>query len=61
MTAEQNYRLLLEIEANRRFLLLAYQQNPELLARAEPRVRQWFGLPEDRGNPLTPQRGIDPK
>ena len=46
MTAEQNYRLLLEIEANRNFILLAYQQNPVLLARAEPRIRQLFGLPD---------------
>lgn len=40
MTAEQNYRLLQEIDANRRFLLLAIQGNPKLLARAEERVRQ---------------------
>lgn len=40
MTAEQNYRLLQEIDANRRFLLLALQSNPKLLARAEERVRQ---------------------
>ena len=46
MTAEQNYRLLCEIEANRNFLLMAYHQNPALLARAEPRIRQLFGLPE---------------
>ncbi len=45
MTAEQNYRLLLEIEANRNFILMAYQQNPALLARAEPGIRQAFGLP----------------
>lgn len=42
MTAEQNYRLLMEIEADRHFLLLAYAQNPRLLARAEPRIRQLF-------------------
>ena len=47
MTAEQNYRLLLEIDANRRFILQACRDNPELLARAESRVRQWFQL--DRG------------
>jgi hypothetical protein len=40
MTAEQNYRLLQEIDANRRFLLLALQGNPHLLALAEGRVRQ---------------------
>ena len=35
MTAEQNYRLLEEIDANRRFLLLAYRSNPALQALAE--------------------------
>lgn len=41
-TAEQNYRLLQEIDANRRFMLMAYQQNPKLLEQAEARIRQWF-------------------
>lgn len=41
-TAEQNFQLLQEIEANRLFLLMAYEQNPELLEKAEPRVRQLF-------------------
>ena len=41
-TADQNFRLLQEIEANRRFLLMAYEQNPALLASAEPRIRQLF-------------------
>jgi hypothetical protein len=40
MNAESNLRLLREIEANRAFILAAYQQNPDLLARAEPRIRQ---------------------
>jgi hypothetical protein len=40
MSAESNLRLLREIEANRAFILAAYQQNPDLLARAEPRIRQ---------------------
>lgn len=35
MTAEQNYRLLEEIDKNRRFLLLAYRSNPALQALAE--------------------------
>lgn len=39
-TAEKNYRLLLEIEANRKFLLMAYQQNPKLLECAEMRIKQ---------------------
>ena len=67
MTAEQNYRLLQEIEANRQFLLTAYQQNPRLLERAEPRIREIFEVPERREHsanavPRTPtinlQRGI---
>ena len=44
-TAEQNYRLLQEIEANRRFLLMAYQQNPRLLESAEMRIKQLFEIP----------------
>ncbi|MCX7156854.1 MAG: hypothetical protein NTW45_10495 [Rhodocyclales bacterium] len=35
MTAEQNYRLLEEIDANRHFLLQAYRSNPALQALAE--------------------------
>ncbi|MBL8487967.1 MAG: hypothetical protein JNK22_12840 [Rhodocyclaceae bacterium] len=42
MTAEENLRLIREIEANRAFLLAAYQQNPQLLAHAEPRIRELF-------------------
>lgn len=40
MNAQQNYRLLQEIDANRRFLLQAYRDNPDLLARAEPGIRR---------------------
>lgn len=47
MTAEENYRLLQEIQANRDFLLLAYRQNPELLRHAEPGIRLLCGLPEN--------------
>lgn len=35
MTAEENYRLLREIEANRAMLLQVYRKNPGLLAYAE--------------------------
>ncbi len=45
MTADDNLRLIREIEANRAFLLAAYQQNPKLLARAEPRIRDLFEPP----------------
>lgn len=40
MNGERNLRLIREIEANRAFLLMAYRQNPGLLARAEPRIRE---------------------
>lgn len=48
MTAEQNYRLLQEIEANRKFILMAYQQNPKLLEQAEDRIKQLFDMPACR-------------
>ncbi len=44
-TAEKNFILLQEIEANRRFLLMAYQQNPKLLENAEARIKQLFDKP----------------
>ena len=64
-TAEQNYRLLQEIEESRRFLLMAYQQNPKLLERADARIRQMFDepvlhdhLPPQSLPPGDKQRGI---
>ncbi|MBI4756842.1 MAG: hypothetical protein HY778_15775 [Betaproteobacteria bacterium] len=42
MTADDNLRLIREIEADRAFLLAVFQQNPELLARAEVRIRELF-------------------
>jgi hypothetical protein len=51
LTAEQNYRLLQEIEANRVFILMAYRQNPKLLERAEPRIRQLFAGSNERDPP----------
>lgn len=45
MTAEQNYRLLQEIEDNRKFILTAYLQNPKLLELAEDRIKQLFDMP----------------
>ena len=62
-TAEQNYRLLQEIEANRRFLLAAYEQNPKLLENAELRIQQMFATTahveqeEKRGVSAAKQRG----
>ena len=42
LTPEENLKLLREIEANRAFILLAYQSDPELLKRADPEVRRLF-------------------
>lgn len=42
-TTDQNYRLLQEIEASRLFLIMACQQNPQLLERADERIKQMFG------------------
>ncbi len=57
LTAEQNFRLLQEIEENRRFLLMAYKQNPKLLAGAEARIQQLVGPPRDppQSSVLSPQ------
>lgn len=59
MTAEENYRLLCEIEANRAMLLQAYRQNPRLLAHAEERIRLVFNSDVD-GQPLTGDRNSGP-
>ena len=40
MTGEQNLGLVRQIEAYREFLLTVLSQNPALLARAEPRIRE---------------------
>lgn len=41
-TPEENLRLLEEIEANRAFILLAYQSNPALLEVADPEIKRLF-------------------
>lgn len=47
MTGEQNLSLIRRIEEHREFLLTVLSQNPALLARAEPRVRELMeALPE---------------
>ncbi len=47
LTPEANLRLLEEIEANRAFILLAYQSNPELLKNADPQIKRLFeAVPE---------------
>ena len=43
-SAEENLRLLREIEANRAFILLAYQSDPELLKRADPEIKRLFDI-----------------
>ena len=42
LTAEENLRLLREIDANRAFMLLAYQSNPALLKIADPQIKRLF-------------------
>lgn len=42
LTPEENLQLLREIEANRAFILLAYQSDPALLRRADPEIRRLF-------------------
>lgn len=57
--AEHNFRLLQEIEGNRRFLLQVYAQNPELLKTADARIRPLLTpLPIEKSAALTAQRGI---
>ena len=40
MTGEDNLGVIRQIEEHRAFLLTVLSQNPALLARAEPRVRE---------------------
>jgi hypothetical protein len=47
LTPEENLKLLREIEANRAFILLAYQSDPELLKRADPEIRRLFGSADE--------------
>lgn len=42
LTPEENLRLLQQIEANRAFILLAYQSDPALLKLADPEIRRLF-------------------
>jgi hypothetical protein len=42
LTPEENLSLLQEIEANRAFILLAYQSDPALLKVADPQIRRLF-------------------
>ena len=42
LTPEENLLLLQQIEANRAFILLAYQSDPALLKWADPQIRRLF-------------------
>jgi hypothetical protein len=42
LTAEENLQLLREIEANRAFMLLAYQSDPALLRLATLQIKRIF-------------------
>jgi hypothetical protein len=42
LTPEQNLRLLEEMDANRAFILLAYQSDPALLELADPEIKRLF-------------------
>lgn len=42
LSPEENLRLLQEIEANRAFILLAYQSDPALLQLADPEIKRLF-------------------
>ena len=59
LTPEQNLRLLQEIEANRAFILRAYQSNPDLLKHADQEIRRLFepvGVePTEFTEPLAPK------
>lgn len=57
LTAEENLRLLQEIEANRAFILLAYQSDPALLKLADPQIRRLF----ENTHEATPKTGDDSK
>ncbi len=48
LTAEENLLLLQEIEANRAFMLLAYQSDPALLKLADPEIRRLFENVDDQ-------------
>lgn len=58
LTVEQNYRFLQKIDANRRFLLLAYRSNPDLLVGEDERIRQMLAavLQEPENPALSPPR-----
>lgn len=59
LSCEENLRLIREIEANREFILTVYRQNPALLARAEQRICDLFGIPDKVPDGEGPTRKVD--
>ena len=53
-TPEENLLLLEEIEANRAFILLAYQSDSTLLKLADPQIRRLFGNVDETNPMLAP-------
>lgn len=53
--AEDNYRIIRQLQDGRDFLLTMLEQNPSLLKTAEPRIRELFEC--DRGEKVA-QGGI---
>ncbi len=52
LTAEENLMLLREIDANRAFILLAYQSNPALLELADAQLKRLFENDRDAARKL---------
>jgi hypothetical protein len=47
LTPEENLVLLREIEANRAFILLAYQSDAAMLKVADPQIRRLFEISDE--------------
>lgn len=58
LTPQENLRLLQEIDANRAFILLAYQSDAELLGLADPEIRRLFRTDEEPALPSTLRRAL---
>ena len=58
MTAEQNFRLLQEIDANRRMILMAYLQNPKLHRKAGVQLDK---IEPDSREKMEAEPGIEPR
>ncbi len=58
--AEDNYRIIRQLQDGRDFLLAMLEQNPSLLKTAEPRIRELFAPRQNEGAapPEKSQRGI---